>query len=59
MNLKSIILPSFFSLFFLLGFVHESIGQNASEIEKKTREFVAYELQQQDLVKAKTSNVRL
>ena len=54
MNLKNTILPFFFLLFFFLGLTNESLGQDDPDIEKLTREFVAYELQQQDLAKAKT-----
>ncbi|NRB51851.1 MAG: nuclear transport factor 2 family protein [Saprospiraceae bacterium] len=54
MNNKNTILPFFLLLSFFLGFANQSAGQSPSEIEKMTREFVAYELQQQDLVKAKT-----
>ncbi|MBX2876079.1 MAG: hypothetical protein KTR30_28415 [Saprospiraceae bacterium] len=53
MNFKTTVLSFIFLPIFFLGFTNKSASQD-SEIEKKTREFVAYELQQQDLVKAKT-----
>lgn len=48
--------PTFFRLFTiaLLGLGFSATAQTNAELEKLTREFVTYEAQHQDLVKAKT-----